>query len=97
MTSIISIERTTKNGPKRYTYYSIDGIPVNNYMAQRMREKRRAERERLGRPEPNRRDKLAPEVEDYIRTLRKENWNMSAIANQVGTSEYIVRKVVHGN
>ena len=96
MTSVIEIRRVTKSGPKTYVYDSINGMPIREYNAQRMREKRKAKREQQGLPEPLKRTDITPIMKERIHNLRNAKWHFSAIAKEVGTSEYIVKQVYYG-
>ena len=95
MTSVLKIHTTLKDGTeKTYQYDCVGNVPLRDYLASQSRERRDRERRAQGRPPPNRVSKVSEDDQLQIVRLRNEqHLTFGQIANELQTSEYIVRKI----
>ena len=95
----ITVSHQLRDGAnKHYKYKDINGIPINNYMKDKMRQKRQRMRQERGLPPPPKKAAdLDQSTRDEIKDLKQKNWRVTDISTKLGVSIHLVRKVLQQN
>ena len=95
----ITVSHQLRDGAhKHYKYDEINGIPINNYMKDKMRQNRQRMREERGLPPPPKKAAdLDQSIRDEIKDLKQKKWRVTDISTKLGVSIHLVKKVLQQN
>lgn len=95
----ITVSHQLRDGArKHYKYEEINGIPINNYMKDKMQQKRQRTREEQGLPPPPKKaSDLDQSIRDEIKDLKQKKWRITDISTKVGVSIHLVKTVLQQN
>lgn len=92
MKTVLRVTKDLKTGPKTYQYPTIGGIPANQYLREKKRERYHRIKET---PElsPVEQLSLDTELVHAIRNLRMQQQSYRAMERHLGVSRYLIRRL----
>ncbi len=95
--STITIQHELRSGElHQYTYHTIGGQPVNEYMKNWMADKRRRQREAKGikiLPAPQRASDVPDNIKERAKQLRRDGNRYTDIGRELSLSAHVVKTI----